>query len=246
MRLHIVSDLHVEFGNFILPKVEADVTIIAGDVAPGRVGLEWICENVPKDRPALYVLGNHEFYGHHLPELTEQLRKLARGTNISILENELIEIGGVIFLGATLWTDYALEGDGMGKTAFYGMADLSEINMEGGRKTLTPEFILNLHHRSRDWILKTGGAISSPKVIVTHHAHHPRSISPQYIGSRLNPAFASDLTSVIEAADAKFWIHGHIHSNSDYRVGRTRVINNPRGYVDENANGFNPNLVLEI
>ena len=37
MRLHILSDLHLEFEPFTPPAVEADVVILAGDVGTGAM-----------------------------------------------------------------------------------------------------------------------------------------------------------------------------------------------------------------
>jgi hypothetical protein len=41
-------------------------------VQTGKSGLRWITETF-RDRPVIYVLGNHEFYGHDTPALTEEL-----------------------------------------------------------------------------------------------------------------------------------------------------------------------------
>jgi Icc-related predicted phosphoesterase len=247
MRIHIISDLHLEFRKFTPPEVEADVTVLAGDISQGLAGLRWI-ENAFPDRPVIYVPGNHEYYANRLPQLTDELRRSARDTNIFVLENEAVEIDGVTFLGSTLWTDYALDGDAEigSRVALNLMSDFLEINRFRGKPTLVPEFFQRLHQTSRAWLRDTAAKIRRPKVIVTHHAPHPKSIAPQFAGNRLNPAFASDLTDVIESAEARLWIHGHIHWNSDYRVGKTRIINNPRGYMGENVNGFDPNLVVEI
>lgn len=46
--------------------------------------------------------------------------------------------------------------------------------------------------------------------------------------SAFNPSFASDMTRFITESKAKLWIHGHIHSHSDYTVGSTRILANPR------------------
>jgi hypothetical protein len=42
----------------------AGVVVLAGDVAVGPRGLDWIRQRYP-DRPVVYVLGNHEFYHHY-------------------------------------------------------------------------------------------------------------------------------------------------------------------------------------
>jgi Icc-related predicted phosphoesterase len=247
MKIHIISDLHLEFRKFKAPEVDADVSILAGDVSLGVSGLRWIEDNFP-DRPVIYVLGNHEYYSHRLPALTDEIRRKAQDSNIFVLENDAVQIGGVTFLGATLWTDYALDGDVevSSTIALNLMSDFLEINRLHGKPTLVPEFFQRTHHASRKWLHDTATKIRGPKVIVTHHAPHARSIAPQFANNRLNPAFASDLTDLIEAADARLWVHGHIHSHSDYRIGKTRIINNPRGYPNENTNGFDPGLVVEI
>ena len=109
MRLHILSDLHLEFAPFDIPKTNADVVILAGEVHTGKNGMRWIAENLPKV-PVVYVLGNHEFYGQKTPTLIQELKQLAKGTNISLLENDSVEIGDTEFMGATLWTDFRLDG----------------------------------------------------------------------------------------------------------------------------------------
>jgi Icc-related predicted phosphoesterase len=69
-------------------------------------------------------------------------------------------------------------------------------------------------------------------VVVTHHAPSSLSISEQYKGDMLNGAFRSDLDEFIESRpQIKLWTHGHMHNNSNYWIGDTRVVCNPRGYV---------------
>jgi hypothetical protein len=77
MRLHILSDLHLEFEPFTPPAVEADVVILAGGVGTGRNGLKWALRTFP-DRPVIYVLGNHEFYGQKLQKLINALKALSQ------------------------------------------------------------------------------------------------------------------------------------------------------------------------
>jgi hypothetical protein len=60
MRISILSDLHLEFGPFTLPEVEADAVVLAGDVHVGVKGIAWCREQFP-DTPVIYVPGNHEY-----------------------------------------------------------------------------------------------------------------------------------------------------------------------------------------
>jgi hypothetical protein len=48
----------------------------------------------------------------------------------------------------------------------------------------------------------------------------------------MNGAFHSDLSDfILDRPHIKLWTHGHMHNTSDYLVGNTRVVCNPRGYV---------------
>ncbi len=99
MRLYILSDLHLEFEPFTPPAIAADAVILAGDVSTGRTGLKWALKSFP-DRPVIYVLGNHEFYGQEVQKLIKELQEMAQGTNVHLLENQSCTIGDVLFLGA--------------------------------------------------------------------------------------------------------------------------------------------------
>jgi hypothetical protein len=43
-------------------------------------------------------LGNHEFYREKFPGLIDKLKLGAEGTNVHVLENDFVEIGGYRFL----------------------------------------------------------------------------------------------------------------------------------------------------
>lgn len=124
MKIHILSDLHLEFGGLRLPEADADVTVLAGDIGVGLQGIEWALQAIPFHQPVIYVMGNHEFYGQRsMPELWKKAREKVAGTHVHLLENEAVEIGGVRFLGATLWTDFDLFGDREG-----GMKSALDMN----------------------------------------------------------------------------------------------------------------------
>ena len=86
-----------------------------------------------------------------------------------------------------------------------------------------------------------------PTVIVTHHAPSERSIAPAFQGTPLAPAYASPLDELVRASGAAAWIHGHVHSHSDYRIGQTRILCNPRGYyAEEPCLEFDPLATVDI
>jgi len=199
--------------------------------------------------PCVYVGGNHEFYkGSIVGGLNEGLAAAQEFSNVHFLENESINIYGVRFIGATLWTDYALEGrpSVAMRHARDRMNDYRRI-AEQKRPWLRflPETALRLHQRSRLFIDSELNANSEKAVVVTHHPPHPLSIPTSFRDELLKPAYASDLTDVIDRGKPQIWLHGHVHNSCDYMVRSTRIVCNPRGYKDENRR-FDPELVLEI
>ncbi|MEH2506836.1 hypothetical protein V1290_005647 [Bradyrhizobium sp. AZCC 1578] len=110
MLLWILSDLHVELTHgWDLPSGDArpqfDVLVVAGDLIPRMErGVKWLHERL-QDRPVIYVPGNHEAYGCDIDRTVEKAKATAAGTNIHVLQHDVIRIGEVTFAGATLWTD---------------------------------------------------------------------------------------------------------------------------------------------
>lgn len=110
MRILILSDLHIEFASFTPPKfLDYDVVVLAGDIHnPGHKALFWARrESVfGPDVPIVYVAGNHEFYGTAMDTEIEEITAAAKKLNVHFLNADEVIIGGVRFLGATLWTDF--------------------------------------------------------------------------------------------------------------------------------------------
>lgn len=247
MRIHVLSDLHQEFGELDVPTVECDCVILAGDVSTKHNGLKWIFRRFP-DVPVIYICGNHEFYGAKLPKLYETLRQETQGTNVHFLENEVVTIGGVHFFGCTLWTDMALLGDWQtgAAEAATTMTDYKRVrNSARGYARLSPRDTRLVHLGSLEAMRKFFAA-HDPKnsVIVTHHAPSMRSLPEHRRSEHISCAYASNLDGYIEEHQPSLWIHGHIHHNSDYHIGHTRVLANPRAYPDEPNHDFKPDLVV--
>jgi predicted phosphohydrolase len=108
MKLNILSDLHLGFGAMDWPVNDADVVVLAGDISRPREAVAWALRF---DKPVLYVPGNHEFYGSSIDGALEELQHLCTGTQVQVLDQRETVLGGVRFLGATLWTDFELFDD---------------------------------------------------------------------------------------------------------------------------------------
>jgi predicted phosphodiesterase len=231
VRLHILSDLHIEVAEFDPPDTGAEVVVLAGDIHNGTQGLEWASRKFP-GRRILYVPGNHEYYDGELGSVMAHLRARARELGIALLDNDATQIDGVRFLGATLWTDFCLEGaerrDEVMHLSRPYIVDFRAIRDSEG--LFTPEASVRLHETSRKWLgERLSAGFPGPTVVITHHAPHPLSIHARFASHPANGGFVSDLEGMM--GPAVLWIHGHTHNSFDYSVKGTRVVCNPRGYV---------------
>lgn len=248
MRVHVLSDLHLEFEPFTPPEMAADVVVLAGDVDVGDRGIPWARGAFPQ-ATVICVAGNHEHYGEALPRHTDKLRELARGSNVHVLENERLIVDGVVFLGCTLWTDFALFGDPRiaGVQATQWMTDYHRIRVGPEYRKLRSIDTAGLHHHSLVWLrARTEECRGQPVVVVTHHAPSARSLADADRDDILSAAYASHLDDFVEQSGAALWVHGHVHVRRDYRIGSTRVLCNARGYPDEDRGDFRPDLVVEV
>jgi Icc-related predicted phosphoesterase len=97
----------------------------------------------------------------------------------------------------------------------------------------SPEDSVEDHKKMMDYIKIATENKTKQYVVVTHHAPSPISIAECYRHDTLmNGAFASDLSEfILNRPQIKLWTHGHMHNVSDYMIGDTRVVCNPRGYI---------------
>jgi predicted phosphodiesterase len=251
MKISIASDLHLEFGLLELEnKDNADVLVLAGDiVVADRINPkhEWFFENCSNEfKDVIYILGNHEHYHGDFQTTADIMRKVVEPyKNIHFLDNQMVDIDGVTFFGATLWTNMnnrdpiVLNYVGRGMNDFRiitngwkGIADhhlklfsTSDAADEFDRSKGFLELLLTAN--------KDLGSKDNKFVVVGHHAPSRKSIHPMYKDETLmNYGYFSDLERFIfNHPEIKLWIHGHMHMPFDYQIGDTRVICNPRGYI---------------
>lgn len=250
LRLHVLSDLHLEHAPYPDPPRPADVIVLAGDVGTGTRGVEWAARWAA-GRPVLYVAGNHEFYGQRMPELIEELRSAAAGTSVEVLEDDELVIDGVRFLGCSLWSDF--EFDGAERRA-RSMSlcerlvnDYGVIRFGPEARGLVAADTLAVHRRSRRWLAeRLDDAWAGPTVVITHHAPVIRVRPDQPVLRAIAGAFASDVTELMGAERVGLWIYGHTHRQAELEVRGTRVISNPRGYPHQPVDAFDPGLVVDV
>jgi Icc-related predicted phosphoesterase len=252
MKVQIFSDLHADVARprpiTVAPKVDA--AIVAGDVCEGAEnGFARLRQIVPMQVPIIMVMGNHEYYRRHFAGELAVARQAAPLFGVHLLENDVVTLGGVRFIGCSLWTDYDLFGDPQRamQVAATGLNDHRRIKWSKEPwLRFRPQEALGLHQQSRAFIEATMAApFDGTTVVLTHHAPHPGSMHSRYKSDLLTAAYVSDLTAVIEAGRADLWVHGHVHESLDYRVGATRVVCNPHGYGTENER-FDSALVVGV
>ena len=246
MRLQIVSDLHLEFGGDGISDAGADLLIVAGDLHTKLNGVRWLLEHWRRC-PAIYVCGNHEFYGARLPRLIDKMKAEAVGSDITVLENEFADLGGYRFFGGTLWTDMALFGDQFvgSALAMEKMNDYKRIRNSKDYRKLKASDTRSQHARFIAALGKAAeGAAHGRLVVVSHHAPSLLSLPERRRDQLLSCAYASALDELVLDLEPLLWIHGHIHHSRDYRIGKTRVLANPRAYPGEENPMFDPTLCV--
>jgi Icc-related predicted phosphoesterase len=258
VKLLILSDLHLEFGIFLVPKVDYDAVILAGDIfVPGSKAMRWArrADIFGETVPIVFVPGNHEFYSGVLQTTQKEMALTAAACKIHLLAPGEAVIDDVRFLGCTLWTDFELPIQAKSgstvdieramKVAKLQLNDYSAIrwaetpepaeqpvaHAKPRKRRLTPEDTRALHQRDRAWLAqKLAEPFDGPTVVVTHHAPHRGSLASHYQANWLSGAFVSELPGSFFDVPS-LWIHGHIHESFDYHVGNCRVLCNPRGYL---------------
>jgi len=265
IKFRIMSDLHLEFETgrkelFPIESIGEDYLILAGDIHLMTDKKQTWFTRLLKERSVIYVLGNHEFYGHDFHKARVEARLLSYRINndakkkgypgrLHFLDNNTmyaVKLGKidekcytVKVVGSTLWSNIHPAATAV---AQYEMNDYHEIKNDG--KGLTTFDTIEQYTENVKYL---AGHITRDEVdkclVITHHAPSYVSIADHYKGSTLDSAYASDLEFLMGSAD--LWVHGHMHDSSDYEIDGCRVVCNPKGYSDQNHN-FNPSLIIEL
>lgn len=249
MKLWIISDLHLSALRWCPNRIpDHDVMVIAGDVREGMAEFHDELSKIRRStrRPVVAVPGNHDHFGETLGSFMQW----EGGVHI-LPAGDVVLINGVRFVGATLWTDWLLNDREFQAQAWAArhMPDYGSITRSDG-ELIWPIDVSNEHdlHRSAiETVLEQPHA--GPTVVITHHAPSAQSLKPGDRTHESAGAFASDLEPMIRQHRPALWVHGHIHHVSDYRVGETRVVCNPRGYQAEDweeKTGWTEDLVVEV
>ncbi|WP_167767192.1 metallophosphoesterase [Jannaschia formosa] len=207
---------------------QVDICILAGDLTdkatirwPGA--FDWLCRRLDLGRVHVFE-GNHDYYAGRIDD-GERHAAIAAAHGVGYVQRSEIVRDGHRFLCCTLWSDFALNGERFGAMYDAGrvMNDYRRVRVgaEGYRK-LYPEYTARLHSEHRAWLAqRLADPFGGETTVVTHHAPHPSCVSP---GDPLGPAYASDLTHLIEEHRPACWIYGHTHRAHRITVGDTEIV----------------------
>ena len=241
LTLGLVSDLHWESEqDFELEASGVDVLIAAGDLLNGNEPETAIARlsKAAGKTPVLYVPGNHEFFGHTIESGLERLRQAAKNTKVRILYRQSVTIGGVEFLGATLWSGFELFGPTQRarceKAAQEQLYDFKRI-LGTSRKPITPAQVRAEHLKDVEWLGKhLKKNTRPPTVVISHFAPSALSLKKGKGSDPLSAYFANANDALVVQANA--WVHGHVHQSRHYRLAQAAenhgvVLSNPRGFI---------------
>lgn len=254
MKIAYGSDIHLDVDALhiqISEMPDAEILILAGDVIEINTLKKAVREKHPtkkqslllkffneiseKYKTVLWIMGNHEYwrgsFNHTHTNASDCMCKLGIA-NIYVLDNSPKEIDGILFFGTTLWTSCQNQNPLTMFQVARMMNDYSKISVKLSAKK-------NRKFTTEDSVHANGIAIKNiqylqkihaqKKVLITHHSMSFKSISNNRCGDVLNYAYANDLDGMIMDYDM-LAIHGHIHEDQDYMVGKCRVLAAPRGY----------------
>lgn len=194
----------------------------------------------------ILIMGNHEHYHGDFAKSAKIIRSMFGDLhNLYFLDKEYRIINGVLFYGGTLWTDMNNEDPNTMHRIRFMMNDFNCVKntSEEGKKVFMPEDAVEDHYafrRGLDAVLEQYPDMTT--VVVGHHAPSKASTHPRYKNELvMNGAYSTNLDNfILDRRQIKLWTHGHTHEDFDYMIGTTRVVCNPRGYInyEEKAENF--------
>lgn len=209
------------------------------------------CQRFPH---VVYVMGNHEHYdGDYANTVTALCDRFGYLVNLHILDKEIVQLNGVSFIGGTLWTDMNKEDpitlgrmkgmmndfrcvvNSKNVVSFKTFDENNNVEFKTRVAKFTPEDAVVDHKAMLEYIrLMIEGKFDQKFVVVGHHSPSKLSTKPRYEKEVImNGGYSSDLSEfILDHPQIKLWTHGHTHHKFDYVIGSTRIVCNPRGYIN--------------
>ncbi len=271
MNILPLSDLHLEFhadhGKEFVRSLDprgVELLVLAGDITRMDVGIDKTLALFREHFrcPIVYVHGNHEFFFSSRPTVLRATKNaVSKLQGVHWLDGSIVEVQGQRILGTTLWYGPARAptNDPMlvSTDADWARGLVRTVGEKGVKDSVYPDFeiagflswVYEEHERSLQFLRDN---LRKGDVVVSHFLPSQRSIVPQFAGAHSNGWFVTDVEALIAERQPALWVHGHTHNSVDYRIGATRVVCNPLGYVtlgqrdDRNDLHFDPRLLIAV
>jgi predicted phosphodiesterase len=253
-KIQFISDLHLEHNSKrIKPDIlpDTDILVLAGDIHTKPESLPKFFRRIQKqkDIPIIYVMGNHEYYGHIFPDVRKEYYKACQEVeNVYMLEKAVLFLNNIRFIGTALYSDLSNPLEAM--AVQQGLTDFRTVTTQDERFTGYGSFTAMHWHQEylqcREFIKNEllREYDDGPTVVVTHFAPSLKLIPDMFKSSNLNAGFYSNCEALIYAGMPDVWIYGHSHSDIDIEIGNTKVVANQAGYRHEG--GKWKNKVIEV
>lgn len=253
MKVTYCSDLHLEFSDYEIHNEDnADILILAGDIMPisclksdiqsikstdASRFLRFIELATSLYNHVIWIMGNHEYYGADITDLSGIKELLAGYTNLHILENESVQLDSVTFIGGTMWTDLNKNDP---STKYRAVGLLNDFHyITDNHEPFNVDNWYSLHQQFIQYINNyfASNAADNPVVVITHHSPTFETIDARYKGSFImNGLYCSSLEEfILDNTNIKYWIHGHLHGCDQYDLGDCKIRSNTRGYPSESC-----------
>ena len=248
VKIRVWSDLHIDHSMFeINEKNSEDILVLAGDIVE-VTGCKYILSKFLDNvcavfKEVIYVAGNHEYYGGKIELVNLWIsQQKFKYKNFHFLNNDVVELNGVRFIGSTLWSNIYLT---KSEEIKHSMSDFYLIYYKGA--PFTPEICVDLHEESLSYV---ESVLKQPyegkTVTIFHHSPSLSFIQERFVNSNLNSAFHSDLDFLFKQYNIDLCIFGHTHQCEDVTLHNTRVVSNARGYSKYEETGFDEFKTVEL
>lgn len=181
LKIQYISDVHGQY-HFVKHEPEADVLVVAGDWSEGVPNLSFF-KKWPV--PVIFVMGNHEAYGHDIEYAIDNIREQAAApdSNVHFLEKDVLEYKGVRFIGCTGWTDMVDKHPWMIFKSWRGMSDYRKIGAENWFKDAVHE---EYFRKEYDTLPKHGYSYPYLHPLITYYKHKE---AKQFLDTALSKPF---------------------------------------------------------
>lgn len=239
------SDLHLEYSSISLKSTHSDVIVVAGDLWAGEPekGIFWMQEQFP-EKPVLFVPGNHDFEFVPRIEAIQRFKKVAQGTNVHVLCEEVWNYQGIRFLGTPFYSAFDLHGDTL-KQVEKTMQACQAYLPVGDYWEKEYGDVFDMHQcrhlalESRAWLtqeLAKAQLEQQETVVITHWAPSPQCLHPRFLEKPNNAYWANPCDDMVK--QTQLWIHGHTHDTHQHHLGnnpyRGHICCNPRSVCSSN------------